>query len=128
MNFLYMAYGVAILLAMMFCIFILTFCGNFILSKDQLNSVITPLFFFGLAAVGFLNARKSPDKKAINALLLNLILVAIMGVFIQISGFIPKAFNQFILFSLLSLISGSLLYFISMKIVNTQKIKPTVNH
>lgn len=116
MNFLYTAYGVAILLTMMVCIFILTLIGNFFLNKDLLNTVITPSFFIGLAVVGFFNAQKAPDKKQANALLLNLILVAIMGGFIYISGYIPTTFNVFILISLLSLQLGSFCYFIKSKI------------
>ncbi len=116
MNFLYMAYGVAMLLAMMLCMFILTLLGNFILSKDQLNSVITPLFFVGLVMLGLLNICKAPEKKYINALLLSLILVVLMGIFIHISGFIPKAFNLFMIMSLLSLQLGSLMYFIASKL------------
>ena len=116
MSFLYMAYGVAMLLAMMLCIFILTLLGSFFLSNDQLNTVITPVFFAGLAVVGYLNIRKAPQKKYINALLLSLMLVALMGVFIYISGFIPKAFHQFMVASLISLQFGSLMYFITIKL------------
>lgn len=122
MNFLYMAYGVAILLAMVMCICVLTLFGNFIFSKDQLNHLITPLFFVGLAVVGFLNIHKAPENKYINALLLSLILVALIGIFIHISGFIPKAFNQFIVVALISLQLGSLIFFIITKLKN-----PTVN-
>lgn len=116
MNFLYMAYGVAMLLAMLLCMFVLTLLGNVMLSKDQLNNVITPLFFIGLAVVGLLNLHKAPEKRYINALLLSLILVAIMGVFIYISGHIPKSFHVFMITSFLSLQLGSVIYFIASKL------------
>ena len=116
MNFLYMAYGVAMLLAMLLCLFVLTLLGNVMLSKDQLNNVITPLFFIGLAVVGLLNLHKAPEKKYINALLLSLILVSIMGVFIYISGHIPKRFHVFMMTSFLSLQLGSVIYFIASKL------------
>lgn len=119
MSFLYMAYGVAMLLAMMLCMFVLTLLGNFMLSKDQLNNVITPLFFVGLAVVGLVNIRRAPEKKYINALLLSLILVALMGIFIYISGYIPKNFHQFMITSFLSLQLGSVMYFIASKLKNS---------
>lgn len=119
MSFLYMAYGVAMLLAMMLCMFFLTLLGNFMLSKDQLNNVITPLFFVGLAVVGLVNIRRAPEKKYINALLLSLILVALMGIFIYISGYIPKNFHQFMIISFLSLQLGSVMYFIASTLKNS---------
>lgn len=106
MNFLYFAYGVGLLVAMNIILLVLTLMGHQFLEKSALENIILIMFFCGLVIIGIFITRKAPEGKILNALLLSLMLVAIMGGFIFMSGFIPQQFNLFLLGSLLCFIVG----------------------
>ena len=106
MNFLYFAYGVGLVVAMNIFLFILTLLGHQFIDKQILENMIHVLFFIGLILIGYMITRKAPETKIINALLLALMLVTVMGGFIFISGFVPNGFNLFLLGSFLALIAG----------------------
>lgn len=107
MNFLYFAYGIGVLAAMNFILFILTLLGAQIFEKQFLENLIHPLFFIGLILIGFMIARKAAVQASANPYLLSLMLVMVMGGFIFISGIVPAGFNLFLIGSFVALIVGS---------------------
>lgn len=119
MNFLYFAYGVGLLVAMVLSLFLLTLLGSQFLSKALLETVIHPLFFLGLIFIGYRITVKAPFNKILYAFLLAFMLVAVMGSFIFISGFVPAGFNLFLLGSFLSIALGCSLYSLKNKYLKT---------
>ena len=115
MSFLYFAYGVGLLVAMNVVLFIVTLIGHQFLDKQALEYLIYSMFYIGLAVVGFFITRKAQENKLINASILSLMLVTVIGGFIFMTGHVPKGFNLFLFGSFIALILGSGAYMLMSK-------------
>lgn len=108
MSFKYFAFGISLLFAMILVVFLITMIGYQFLEKQQLERLITPLFFIGFAIIGYFLAQKAVPNKYIHSTILALLIVAFIALFLDVFKQIPQQLWQLLLLSFLCLQVGIL--------------------
>ena len=109
MNFKYFAFGMSCLFAMIIVVFIATMIGAQFLEKEQLKSIINPLFFAGFAVIGFFLAKKAVPNKYVHSSIMSLLIVAFIALFLDVFKQIPQQLWQLLLASFVLLQIGILI-------------------
>lgn len=108
MNFKYFAFGMSCLFAMIIVVFIATMIGAQFLEKEQLKSIINPLFFAGFAVIGFFSKKAVPNKY-VHSSIMSLLIVAFIALFLDVFKQIPQQLWQLLLASFVLLQIGILI-------------------
>lgn len=116
MNFRFFAFGMSLLFAMVIVVMMLTMIGSQFLTKDQLSLIIEPIFFIGFIVIGYFIYQRALPNKYIHSTILCLILIAFIGIFLDVIKQVPTNLWKFLLFSFALLQVGVFIKLIMLKI------------